>query len=614
MTSLLMYHCSKQVVGTGCCIQVVPPMPDTPVVVVGDTHGQLHDVCSMLRKVGEPSEHRYFVFNGDFVDRGAWGLEVLMVLACWKLVYPAQVVILRGNHECTTCTHMYGFRGEVLAKYGPKHFKDVFKVCKKLFAALPLAAVVGGQTLVLHGGLFRKPHLSTNRRKKRRKTFPGAVLEVGSLEDLRAAGKGGLDPNGVGKSVVATDVLWSDPSSQPGLVENEARGVGLLFGPDITQGFLAANKLKLIIRSHEGPDARWKREGMQDMAKGHSLDHVTPEGNLMTVFSAPDYPQFQPSNEDRFNNLGAVAVLRGSHASYTSPELVEYSAVPRPQAQAFYMYEDVPDSDEEISIGHGSPSDLSAASSQAGSVASHASSADVSSAEVASRPSSAEEEAGPAAENDNAASNRAGRQADDQQLAHASLHDRTTMAASVSQATRLQSDHSPSVLAASQQLEAGVSPDRSGDADHSRQELNGTGPERRKAGQSPQLPILQAPQKPRPATRNVAMMPGVTSASAPASPHQSSLEHGVSEGPRKRKAATVFDQGLADQAEAADLKAGIAAGVADDVGVNASLPVDISSKDGHTADEMSTVLPDGARVSVSTMQTRKAQPRAAPWR
>jgi len=42
------------------------------------------------------------------------------------------------------------------------------------------------------------------------------------------------------------------------------------------QAFLEVNKLKLIIRSHEGPDARWKREGMQDMAKGHSLDHITP--------------------------------------------------------------------------------------------------------------------------------------------------------------------------------------------------------------------------------------------------------------------------------------------------------------------------------------------------
>lgn len=51
----------------------------------------------------------------------------------------------------------------------------------------------------------------------------------------------------------------------------------------------------------------------------------------MTVFSAPDYPQFQPANEDRFNNQGAVAVLRSSHDSFTSPEIVEYSAVPRPE-------------------------------------------------------------------------------------------------------------------------------------------------------------------------------------------------------------------------------------------------------------------------------------------
>lgn len=41
--------------------------------------------------------------------------------------------------------------------------------------------------------------------------------------------------SGAGKSVIATDVLWSDPSNQPGLMENAARGVGLLFGPDITQ-------------------------------------------------------------------------------------------------------------------------------------------------------------------------------------------------------------------------------------------------------------------------------------------------------------------------------------------------------------------------------------------
>ena len=40
---------------------------------------------------------------------------------------------------------------------------------------------------------------------------------------------------GLGTSVVAADVLWSDPIAQNGLQVNEARGVGLTFGPDVTQ-------------------------------------------------------------------------------------------------------------------------------------------------------------------------------------------------------------------------------------------------------------------------------------------------------------------------------------------------------------------------------------------
>ena len=35
--------------------------------------------------------------------------------------------------------------------------QPVYKMCKQLFAALPLAAVVGEAALVLHGGLFRRP-------------------------------------------------------------------------------------------------------------------------------------------------------------------------------------------------------------------------------------------------------------------------------------------------------------------------------------------------------------------------------------------------------------------------------------------------------------------------
>ncbi len=50
---------------------------------------------------------------------------------------------------------------------------------------------------------------------------------------------------------------------------------------------------QLIVRSHEGPDARDKRSGMEDMDKGYTIDHVVKAGKLITLFSAPDYPQFQ---------------------------------------------------------------------------------------------------------------------------------------------------------------------------------------------------------------------------------------------------------------------------------------------------------------------------------
>jgi hypothetical protein len=45
--------------------------------------------------------------------------------------------------------------------------------------------------------------------------------------------------------------MWSDPVNAPGMWVNEARGRGTVFGPDVTEAFLAANGLKLVIRSHE---------------------------------------------------------------------------------------------------------------------------------------------------------------------------------------------------------------------------------------------------------------------------------------------------------------------------------------------------------------------------
>ncbi|KAL4457690.1 hypothetical protein ABPG75_012555 [Micractinium tetrahymenae] len=309
----------------------VHPPAEAEVAVVGDLHGQFHDLLTILNTVGYPSASKHFVFDGDFVDRGAWGLEIVLLLAALKVAAPASVALVRGNHESLYCSWVYGFRAEVLAKYGEAENEGeaVFSACRTLFSHLPLAAVVAGSTLVLHGGLPRAPPKRVTRRSS---VSAEAAAAVGSLADIAAASKGGEDPEPERQDQrLAVDVLWSDPASQPGVQLGARPGdVGILFGPDVTEAFLRDNGLRLILRGHEGPDARALRPDMQGMQDGFTLDHDTPCGKLYTVFSAPQYPQFGALQHD---NLGAVAVL--APPRWDEPRFVQFGAAPRPEASPY---------------------------------------------------------------------------------------------------------------------------------------------------------------------------------------------------------------------------------------------------------------------------------------
>ncbi|KAK3122136.1 hypothetical protein QOZ80_8BG0665560 [Eleusine coracana subsp. coracana] len=334
----------------------VDPRPGQSVVVVGDVHGQLHDVIFLLQDAGFPSEERLFVFNGDYVDRGAWGVETFLLLLAWKVLLPNCVFLLRGNHESKYCTSVYGFEKEVMTKYkdqGP----PVYRKFLRCFEDLPLATIIAGCVYTAHGGIFRAtivlPSKKAKKGKKGRKykadsTVDPTSMKLGSLDELLKARRTVLDPPWEGPNLIPGDVLWSDPSLELGLSSNTERGIGLLWGPDITQHFLRTNNLKLIIRSHEGPDARDKRHDLLGMDKGYTIDHDGECGKLITLFSAPDYPQFQAS-EDRYNNCGAYIVL--NPPDFTTPIFRSFEAVkPRPVAHPFYDFEEVIDSDEELNL------------------------------------------------------------------------------------------------------------------------------------------------------------------------------------------------------------------------------------------------------------------------
>jgi serine/threonine-protein phosphatase 5 len=66
------------------CVEV-PVAPSCKAVLVGDVHGQFHDVLHLLEIAGPPAANRLYVFNGDYVDRGAWGFDTYFYLLAWKV-------------------------------------------------------------------------------------------------------------------------------------------------------------------------------------------------------------------------------------------------------------------------------------------------------------------------------------------------------------------------------------------------------------------------------------------------------------------------------------------------------------------------------------------------
>lgn len=98
------------------------------ITVCGDTHGQFYDLANIFKLNGMPSNDNPYLFNGDFVDRGSFSVEVILTLLAWKVANPKAMHLTRGNHESRNMTKLYGFEGEVVHKYDSKVY-ELFMTC-----------------------------------------------------------------------------------------------------------------------------------------------------------------------------------------------------------------------------------------------------------------------------------------------------------------------------------------------------------------------------------------------------------------------------------------------------------------------------------------------------
>ncbi|MDQ3083313.1 MAG: serine/threonine protein phosphatase [Thermoproteota archaeon] len=237
-------------------------MPDN-LVVVGDLHGDFTSLKKIMNKINYEdylkTESNILIFLGDYIDRGKYSMEVMLLLCGIKTSFPNNMFMLRGNHEAY---HRFPFSAFDFLRDLQNKFDDsgetlYTNTMVPFFDSLFGICEINGFSLLVHGGLPVVEDMEFFRNYKFR------------LSDMKS------------DDGLLEEILWNDPrefTDRDWQASN--RGLGKYFGINITKNWLNHTNTKLIIRGHEP-------------CMGYKINH---DNKVMTLFSSKEpYPKFESS-------------------------------------------------------------------------------------------------------------------------------------------------------------------------------------------------------------------------------------------------------------------------------------------------------------------------------